>query len=1019
LRIALFVLALVLALLVGGLLVVPHLVAWEDYREGLSRRAEALTGQKVAIRGRIDFRLLPQPTLSVADTSLGPTPGDPVLEIERLDLQLEALPLLRGELQVDEVRLVRPVLYLRAAPDGTPDGFPEFAPLPDDPQRPSELTVIDGRVALRHADGTEAAAVEQVAFELMAEGQRGPYAIDGELGIAGQPFAFEARLGRIGDAASASLQLSVSAPSENTTASASFRGLVSWPEHLPQLEGDLALHADDARAAIAMLGETAGRPPPSLPPWAGAPLRLEARLRFGGDRLRLDQARLEIAGHEATGQLDLAIANEPKIDLVVNLDRIELPDRPDVQDLGLAVAAALPPELSGKVDLAADALGYREGVVRRLRATLLLSGSGRLTVEQARALLPGQADVSFTGVLVADITDPELHGTLTAVTDDPRGSLAWLGIRPTGVPEDRLRTLSLSGALSVDRDSVRLAEAEIRLDATRVTGSAAIGFGPRRQIAAVLAADRLNLDVYRREWGPDGLTAALRRWLGDLDLALEAEIGRLIAGGQHLEQVILDARAVAGRVTVEELVLQSAAEARMRLSGEIDLEGGSFELAASLTAERPTSLLRRLGADPPLILARLTPLALRGSARGTLEAFALDLELRHEAARLAVSGQAGWAEGEPRYDLALDAGHPDLPQLLRKLGVVYGNSGEGESKAFSLTGKLQRAPGAGTTVVGSARLGTTSLTGRVGWRATPGRPRVSAQLSLGEPQAEDLLALASLTGMRLQPPLMQEPPVGDWPRDALLLAWMNELDGELELSAKGGLVGPGLQLTARLEDRRLMVDELTASLWGGDVEIQALLDARRRLPFLAIAVDLRAIDPTRLGEWLDLAPVVQGSADLYLEATAAGSSLRELVRSLIGRVDVTVRDGRLAGVDGVELREALRALPGGPDHRPPDRRQPGDPTEPITLDRLAGSFQVKRGIASADSVQLALDGVEGRLVGEVDLLIWAADLKLELVRRQANEDRAVVLQLVGPLGRPQVRLQQPEPEPAPQFPDPP
>jgi hypothetical protein len=1016
LRIALFVLALVLALLVGGLLVVPHLGAWEDYRGGLSRQAEAFTGQKVAIRGPIELRLLPRPTLSLADAILGPTLDDPLLKIERLDLQLEPLSLLRGELQVDEVRLVRPIVYWRAAPDGRPE-FPEFAPLPDDPQRPSELTVVDGRVVLRRADGTESTAVEQAAFELIAEGQGGPYAVDGELGIAGQPFVFDARLGRIGDETSASLQLDVRAPVEDSTASASFRGLLAWPEDLPRLEGELGLHADDARAAIAMLGGIAGRRTPSLPTWAAAPLRMEAQLYFGDDRLRLDQAQLEIVGHYASGQLDLAIAPQPTIDLVVNLDRVDLPDRPDVEDLGLAVAAALPPELSGEVDLSVDALGYRDGVVRRLRATLLLSGSGRLTVEQARALLPGRADVSFTGVLVADAADVELHGTLTAVTNDLRSGLAWLGIQPDNLPDDRLRSLSLSGALSADRESVRLAEADIRVDATRITGSAAIGLGPRRQIAAVLAADRLNLDAYRPEWAPDGLATALRDWLGDLDLALKAEIGRLIAGGRHLEQVTLDARALGGRVAIEELVLQSAAEARMRLSGEVDLEGGHFDLAASLEAERPTSLLRRLGADPPLILARLTPLALRGSARGTLEAFDLDLELRHEAARIAVSGEAGWTEGEARYDLALDAGHPDLPQLLHKLGVVYGSSGQREPKAFSLTGKLQRAPGAGTTVVGSARLGATSLTGRVDWRATPGRPRVSAQLSLGEPQPEDLLALASLTGVRLQPPLIEEPPVGDWPRDALLLAWMNELDGELELSAKGGLVGPGLQLTARLEDRRLMIDELTASLWGGDVEIQALLDARRRLPFLAIAVDLRAVDPTRLGEWLDLAPVVEGSADLYLEATAAGSSLRELVRSLIGRVDVTVRDGRLSGVDGVELRKALHALPGGLYDRPPDRRQPVDPTAPIPLDRLAGSFQVKRGIASAESVRLALDGIEGRLVGDVDLLIWAADLKLELTRRETNQDGAVVLQLVGPLGRPQVRLQQPQP--AHEVPDPP
>jgi AsmA family/AsmA-like C-terminal region len=1021
LRIAGFVIALVVTLLVGGLLVVPHLIAWEDYREGLSRRAEALTGQKVAIQGGIGLRLLPRPMLSLADTTLGPAPGDPVLEIERVDLQLETLPLLLGEAQIQQVRLVRPVLHLRAAPDGTLEGLSALAPLASDPIGPRRLTVVDGRVRIRHADGAEAVALEQVAFELLAEGQRGPYAIEGELGIAGQPLSFEAQLGRI-DEASATLQVEMSTPLGGGAASGSFRGLASWAEGTPELEGELDLRGDDARATVAMLGRIAGAEPPPLPPWADAPFSLEAQLNLGRDRVRLDQARLDIAGREASGELELALAPEPSLDLAVELGRIELPDPPDAEDLGLAVAAALPPGLSGKIDLSVDSLGYRGGAIRRLRATLLLSGSGRLTIEQARALLPGRADVSFTGVLVADAADPELHGTLTTVTNDLRGGLAWLGIQAAGIPDDRLRTFSLSGALSIDRDSLRLAEAEIRLDATRVTGSAAVGLGPRRQIAAVLEADRLNLDGYRRDWAPEGLAANLRALLGDLDLALEAEVGRLIAGGQHLEGLVIDARSVDDRVRLEELSVRGPGEASARISGEVDLESGSFDLAASLDAERPASLLRRLGADPPLILARLTPLALRGSARGTPEAFDLDLELRHEAARLAVLGDAGWAEGEARYDLAIDAGHPDLPQLLRGLGVVYGSADEGEPKPFSLAGKLQRGASAGITIVGSARLGATTLTGRIGWRETPGRPRVSAELSLGEPQAEDLLALASLAGLRLEPPLLGEPPVGNWPSDALLLAWMSELDGELELSAKGGVVGPGLRLAARLDDRRLVVDELTASLWGGDAEIQALLDARRRLPFMALAVDLRAIDPTRFGDWLDLAPVVQGSADLSLEATAAGSSLRELVRSLLGRIDVTLRDGRLALADGMELREALRAPPDRGNGAPPDGQDADGAiagAEPIPLNRLAGSFQVKRGIASVESVRVALDGVEGRLLGEVDLLIWAADLRLELARRAAGADGAVVLQLVGPLDRPQVWLQQPERLSRPRLPDPP
>ncbi|MGH6912767.1 MAG: AsmA family protein, partial [Geminicoccales bacterium] len=113
---SLIVIAVVLvALVVGSLLIVPRLVVWDDYRDELTRQAEALTGQPVEIGGHIELSLLPRPTLSLADTSIGrrsDAPDQPVLHIDRLEVQLEPWPLLRGAVEVGELHMVRPVLHL-------------------------------------------------------------------------------------------------------------------------------------------------------------------------------------------------------------------------------------------------------------------------------------------------------------------------------------------------------------------------------------------------------------------------------------------------------------------------------------------------------------------------------------------------------------------------------------------------------------------------------------------------------------------------------------------------------------------------------------------------------------------------------------------------------------------------------------------------------------------------------------------------------------------------------------------
>ena len=88
--------------------------------------------------------------------------------------------------------------------------------------------------------------------------------------------------------------------------------------------------------------------------------------------------------------------------------------------------------------------------------------------------------------------------------------------------------------------------------------------------------------------------------------------------------------------------------------------------------------------------------------------------------------------------------------------------------------------------------------------------------------------------------------------------WLSAFDAELELSGKGGLAGPGFELQARLEQGQLTIEQLSAALWGGRLELQSSFDAGRPLPFMALALDLREIDPTALAAWLDLPPVRRG-----------------------------------------------------------------------------------------------------------------------------------------------------------------
>jgi uncharacterized protein involved in outer membrane biogenesis len=1027
-RILVAIAVLLAGALMGGLALLPRLVDWNDYREELTRQAEAITGQTVGIAGRIDLELLPRPTLTLARATLtsppegasgpsqGSAPAGRSLVVDRLDLRLKPLPLLRGRLDVESARLVRPVLRIEA-PDASRAGALLLAGsgllLPLGHSGPSRVTVIDGRALVAGAGRPAAEAIEAINFEVGADGPNGPYALDGDFAIAGQRFGVTGRLGQLHPGSWSTLQLMMTAPETGSEPTVlSFRGLAWSDLAAPRLRGDLSVTGRSAAGGLDALGRVLDGGPaggrPALPGWLTAPFRLAGHLEFADREGRLEQLQVALAATEATGSLAIALRGpRPEIDLELNLPHFAVSHLSPEDAAGLVPLAALA-ALKGRIALSVQAVDYRGGTIRQLRSTLALTGGGQITVEQARATLPGQTSVDFTGALAVRGADALLEGALTVVSGDLGGLLAWPGLAPQGLPPGRLQTLSLDSRVTLDASAVRFTQAELRVDASRLSGSLAFSMGVRPQIAGALSLDRLNLDAYL----PDGeMAPLLERGLavfGGIDAALEARVERLTWRGFRLQEIALDGRSVGGQLTLKHLSLHDDEDTKAELSGAVDLGRKTFDLAGAVQSARPLPLLRGLGVTLPVMLARLAPVSLSGSAKGSPDAFELALELHHADARLALEGEVrSPAAGPLTYALAVDGSDPDYRRLLDDLGIVAAPAGHGPAPvelntrvSGDLTGK--------TAVVGSAQLGAMSLTGQIDWQPGTPRPKLAVKLSAGDPDADDLAGLVAMAGLRPEPILSQGLQGGAWSTQPLAFGYLTDADAEVELSAKGGLAGPGVELRARLDQGRLMVDRFSATLWNGQLSAQLSLDAARPLPFMGLALDLHGVDAKALAAWAGLPLAVEGAADLYVEATSVGDNPRDLVRGLTGDAKVGLHDGRLAGADLARLAAAPASGPGFDG-------APSEPAPAVPVPTVSGSFGLKRGIASAQEVRLKLGDTPVNLEGTVDFLLWAADLTLSAVPAGGSDEGAASLRIVGPLDRPQLRLRKPAPpaQPAP------
>src|SRR5262249_62264965 len=76
----------------------------------------------VRIKGAIDVRILPTPSLVLRDIEAGAGQGQGKLKAGEAAVELALGPLMRGEWRATEVRLVRPGFAPRPHPAGRPPG---------------------------------------------------------------------------------------------------------------------------------------------------------------------------------------------------------------------------------------------------------------------------------------------------------------------------------------------------------------------------------------------------------------------------------------------------------------------------------------------------------------------------------------------------------------------------------------------------------------------------------------------------------------------------------------------------------------------------------------------------------------------------------------------------------------------------------------------------------------------------------------------------------------------------------
>ncbi len=786
-------LGVLLVLLVIAVLVGPSFYDWNQHKQLITDEARKATGRDLVIDGDISAAILPMPTISVAGIRFANAEGGSapdMVTLEALKVRVALFPLIQGNVQIEEITLVKPVILLEKLPDGkgnweiTPPAAESAATTAEQgggmpAVSLDNVNITDGTLIYRDAAAKSEQKIEALNANLAAASLQGPFGAKGSLIYQGLPATFDVSTGKIDPAlpAPVAIALGLGGAGSQGDAQIKFTGTLAQAADGVSAVGKLEGGSANLAAALEAVAPGSG---------SGAPIALDKPFKIAGDVNyapaggKVENFTLSLGDLTAVGDVSFTPGTPSQAAVKLAINRIDLdsllaqaaakPAAPAEEPAPAEAGAfALPTGINAAIDIAIDAISYRGGLIDNTKFIGELA-NGEFAIKQFSAQLPGGAAVSAAGALTAVDGKPQIGGALEAKADNLRALLDWLQVAPAGVPAERLRTIALTSRFTAGADLLELADLDLKLDSSRVTGGLRIALpkgGQQKMAFGVgLTIDQLNVDAYLppatapaeaapKPAGGGGLPLDSLKPLADLDANVELRVGKLTVNQQTLQGVHLDGTVTGGTLTLRDLSVKEFAGGKVALNGTVtDLAGNPrFDTKFDLTAKDANKAFQAVGMGDR-VKGKLGALKLAGALAGGAQDVNFDVDFGLSG--IGASGQAkGKASGigqgvVPRIDSAFNVQAKDAGPLLALAMPKSDIDAKKLSQLGALSLKGNAVSGADDlkydvtiSIAGAGAKG--SFNGRV-LALTSKAPQIDTKLDFSADKPAPLLALFKLDG---------------------------------------------------------------------------------------------------------------------------------------------------------------------------------------------------------------------------------------------------------------------------------
>lgn len=594
-RESLTVLTFIVILVLSAALVVPYFVDWSAQRGLVEHQLSDVLGRSVKIKGAIDLKLLPTPYLRLADAEIGSKDATRDIKVGEIQLEIAVPPLLRGEVDFVEAKLVRPQLVLTIANDTLRLGPPlqHFS----GPMRFERISVEDGTLDLADPATARRYRFDAISFSAEAVSLAGPFKAEGVFGFDGQKTSFRLATG---DSSADRLHIKLLLDENAQHPRADFDGDLIFAKAAASVDGQMKLSGRFAD-------------PAALPWQASGHVQGSLRQMHADDiDLRLGD---EDRGASFSGKAAFDFGAKPQVHASFKTHEIDFDrllaksDTSALARLTQIASAFLQSGALAQIGLPLDVEASTDTAI--LGGETLAGISGGLSLLGRRSFGvrfegdgPGRAHLKLAGTIEAGAA-AGFKGTIATHVEDAPRLAKWLKLQlpQTGpfVTALPFTTLDAQGEATISAIGFVGQNLSLKLDQSALSGTAAytqpVAGAPAR-LFADFASPHLDLDSL-----PDLRSFAARAKAMDLSLRLDARavnIGSLAEaglgqGGLATGQIRLKLDKTGDLAKLDEFDITDVGGANLHAHGQWDGKAGDFSGALDAEHVEPlAALLDRL-----------------------------------------------------------------------------------------------------------------------------------------------------------------------------------------------------------------------------------------------------------------------------------------------------------------------------------------------------------------------------------------------------------------------------------------